>query len=142
MAGLADNTVGQTINLGSGYEIAINDLVREVARIAGQSEAAVVHDDPRPGDVLRLCADTTKARQLLGFEPKVTLGEGHKPWTIARSFAGARDDTELGKIRSQNQEDRIQEPVFRSKNEKTRPGLRRTTPFHSDCKTLDGRTRS
>lgn len=76
MAGLADNTVGQTINLGSGYEIAINDLVREVARIAGQSEAAVVHDDPRPGDVLRLCADTTKARQLLGFEPKVTLGEG------------------------------------------------------------------
>ena len=44
--------------------------------MVGQQDAAVVHDDPRPGDTLRLYADTTKARQLLGFEPTVTLREG------------------------------------------------------------------
>jgi len=76
MAGLADEAVGQTINLGSGGEITINELAREVATVVGQPDAPVIHDDHRPGDVLRLCADTTKARQLLGFEPEVILREG------------------------------------------------------------------
>jgi len=76
MAGLADDAVGQTINLGSGRESAINELAREVAAVVGRPDAAVIHDDPRPGDVLRHCADTTKACQLLGFEPRVTLREG------------------------------------------------------------------
>lgn len=73
MAGLADEAVGETINLGSGREITINELAREVAAVVGQPDAPVIHDNPRPGDVLRLCADTTKAQQLLGFEPQVTL---------------------------------------------------------------------
>lgn len=76
LAGLSDDAVGQTINLGSGYEIAINDLAREVAAIAGCPKAEVVHDIPRPGDVLRLYADTSKASQLIGFKPQVTLPEG------------------------------------------------------------------
>lgn len=76
LAGFADEAVGQTINLGSGGEVTINDLAGEVAAVVGRSDAPVIHDNPRPGDVLRLCADTTKARQLLGFEPEVTLREG------------------------------------------------------------------
>ena len=76
LAGFAEDAVGQTINLGSGREVAINDLAREVAAVVGRSDAQVIHDDPRPGDVLRLCADTTKARRLLDFEPQVTLREG------------------------------------------------------------------
>ena len=76
MAGLADRVVGQTINLGSGREVAINELAREAAVVVGRPDAAVLHHDPRPGDVLRLCADTTKARELLGFEPRITLREG------------------------------------------------------------------
>jgi len=76
VAGLADDAVGQTINLGSGREIAINELACEVVAVVGRRGVAVVHDDPRPGDTLRLCADITKARQLLGFEPKVTFREG------------------------------------------------------------------
>ena len=76
MAGFADSVVGQTINLGSGFEIAINDLAREVARIVGRLDAVVSHDDPRPGDVLCLYAETTKAQQLLGFKPQVPLREG------------------------------------------------------------------
>lgn len=75
-AGLADNVVGETINLGSAREISINELAREVAVVVGRQDAPVIHDDPRPGDVSRLCADTTKVRQLLGFEPRVRLREG------------------------------------------------------------------
>jgi UDP-glucose 4-epimerase len=76
LAGLADGAVGQTINIGSGREVAINDLAAEVAAAAGQPMPAVIHDEPRPGDVLRLFADTAKARDLLGFEAEFTLQEG------------------------------------------------------------------
>jgi UDP-glucose 4-epimerase len=76
LAGLADDAVGCTINLGYGREITINELAREVAAVVGRLDAAVIYDAPRPGDTLRLYADSTKAHQLLGFEPQVTLREG------------------------------------------------------------------
>lgn len=76
MAGFADTAVGHTINLGSGFEIAINDLAREIAYTVGRPDAVIVHDEPRPGDVLRLYAESTKANDLLGFKPQVTLREG------------------------------------------------------------------
>jgi len=78
MAGLSDAAVGKTINLGSGREIAIKDLAREVAAVTGQAEAKVIYDIPRPGDVLRLYADTSRAQQLIGFEPEVPLSDGLK----------------------------------------------------------------
>lgn len=76
LAGLAETAVGQTFNLGSGSEICINNLAHEVARAVARLNAQVIHDDPRPGDVLRLYADISKARQLLDFKPTVTLQTG------------------------------------------------------------------
>jgi UDP-glucose 4-epimerase len=76
LAGLSEATVGRTINLGSGTELSIGELTRQVAAAAGRSSVRVVHDEPRPGDVLRLCADTTLARELLGFQAAVPLAEG------------------------------------------------------------------
>ncbi len=73
---LADNVVGETINLGSRREITINELAHEVAVVTGRPDAPIVYADSRPGDVLRLCADVRKAQQLLGFEAQVTLHEG------------------------------------------------------------------
>jgi UDP-glucose 4-epimerase len=75
-AGLAEQAVGATINIGSGREVAIEDLAREAADVVGRPGAAVVHEAPRPGDVVRLCADATKARHCLGFEARVTIREG------------------------------------------------------------------
>jgi UDP-glucose 4-epimerase len=76
LAGEHERAVGETINLGSGGEVTIDDLAGLVARAAGRDQAAIEHHDPRPGDVLRLCADTGKARALIRFQPAVTLGEG------------------------------------------------------------------
>jgi len=46
--------------------------------IAGvaQRTPRLLHDDPRPGDVLRLCADVSQARDILGFSVRVSLTEG------------------------------------------------------------------
>jgi UDP-glucose 4-epimerase len=71
-----DDAIGETINLGSGREVTINDLASEVAAVTGRQTADIVHDAPRPGDVLRLCADSVKARGLLSFEPRVGLRDG------------------------------------------------------------------
>lgn len=76
LAGLVDEAVGQTFNLGSGQDISINQLAEEVAKVVGRSEVEVIHDPPRPGDIMQLQADATRARKILGFEPKVSLQEG------------------------------------------------------------------
>lgn len=75
-AGDSESAVGRTINIGSGREISIQDLAGEVARTAGRPDAETVKDNPRPGDVLRLCADVSEARELLGFKPKEDLRSG------------------------------------------------------------------
>ena len=76
LAGESAAAVGRTINLGSGSEVTINDLAATVARVAGRPGAAVVHEAGRPGDVLRLCADMSQARTLLGYDVRVTLDDG------------------------------------------------------------------
>jgi len=86
LGGSSDKAVGKTINLGSGKEVSINDLAREVARVAERPDAAIERDAPRPGDVLRLYCDSRLARELLGFAPTVGLRDGItrlKEWYLA-----------------------------------------------------------
>ena len=76
LAATTATAVGRTLNLGSGFELSINDLARAVAEITERPGAEVVHDEARPGDVLRLYADMSQAKSVLGYEPKVPLEEG------------------------------------------------------------------
>ena len=76
LAGRSEAAVGETLNLGSGREAAVLDLAHEVARVLGRGAPQVVHEAARPGDVRHLCADASRARELLGYEPRVSLAEG------------------------------------------------------------------
>ena len=76
LAGTAGAAVGRTINLGSGFELTINDLAKTVAHIAQRADAVVQYEEARPGDVLRLYADMSHARSLLGYEVRVSLEDG------------------------------------------------------------------
>jgi len=76
LAGRGEAAVGLTLNLGSGQEVSIRALADVVARAAGRETAEVRHDAPRPGDVARLLADTTLARERIGYESRVSLAEG------------------------------------------------------------------
>jgi UDP-glucose 4-epimerase len=78
-AGQTNQAIGHTINLGSGSEITVKSLAQTIAAVTGRPDCEIRHDPPRPGDVLRLYADITKARRLLGFQPTVAFHEGlHK----------------------------------------------------------------
>ena len=76
LAGEHDGAIGDTINLGSGTEVTINELGRQIASVTARPSAPLQHDRPRPGDVLRLCADVSHAQETLGFVPSVSLNDG------------------------------------------------------------------
>ena len=68
--------VGMTLNLGSCHETTISELAETVRKITNRPTAAIVYDSPRPGDVLRLFADSSKAEKLIGFRPTTSLEQG------------------------------------------------------------------
>jgi UDP-glucose 4-epimerase len=66
---------GKVINIGSGVETSITGLIDTIERVIGRS-ADRLHNPARSGGVSHLVADTSRARELLGFRPRVTLAEG------------------------------------------------------------------
>lgn len=75
-AGDSDRAVGETVNLGSGSEISILDLAETVTKAVDRPELEPEFHDPRPGDVLRLIADSSKAERLLGWRAQLSLEQG------------------------------------------------------------------
>lgn len=63
------------INVGSGTETSIRELVRLVLEIT-RSDAEVIYNPRSDPGVSRMCADLTLAREKLGYQPRVPLGEG------------------------------------------------------------------
>lgn len=78
-AAMVPEALGQTFNLGSGREISIGDLAHLIARLMGKTisvKADVQRVRPLSSEVGRLIADSTKARAMLGWEPRISLEEG------------------------------------------------------------------
>ena len=63
------------VNLGTGYEITIRDLANLIQRLVGY-EGELTWDATRPDGQPRRCLDTNRARELFGFEAKVSFEEG------------------------------------------------------------------
>jgi UDP-glucose 4-epimerase len=66
---------GETVNLGTGVGTSVNDIVRELQAIIGFREEPI-HDLPRPGEVQRIYLDASRAKRVLGWEPRVEFTEG------------------------------------------------------------------
>jgi len=71
-----DAAVGRTVNLGSGTEVSINELVRTVSAAVGRPDLTPWHSEPRPGDVRRLLVDSALMTELTGVQPRVGLAAG------------------------------------------------------------------
>jgi len=78
MAGECDALVGDVVNIARGQEVSVATLAQIVLDTLPESKSVIEHQAPRPGDVLRHYADITKARRVLGFEPRSALREGVK----------------------------------------------------------------
>ncbi len=81
----APNVAGEVINVAAGGRVSLLDLVRSLQVILGTAiEPSFA--PTREGDVRDSQADIFKARQLLGFEPAVSFGDGLRhtvEWVLA-----------------------------------------------------------
>lgn len=74
-AGGASTVNRLIINIGSGVPTSINDVVATIGRNMGK-ELTPLRVTAESGGVSRLCADLGRARERLGYTPKVSLEEG------------------------------------------------------------------
>jgi UDP-glucose 4-epimerase len=66
---------GAIINIGSGAETSINDLISTLGW-AAQRQPEVIYNPQQSGGMARLVASLTRAQQLLSYQPRVSLREG------------------------------------------------------------------
>jgi nucleoside-diphosphate-sugar epimerase len=82
--------IGQAFNIGSMTETTIGqaaDLIAELTGAAIKNIETSVALGPSYEDLARRIPDNTKAREVLGWSPEITLQEG-----LARTIAWARED--------------------------------------------------
>lgn len=72
-------SVGEVINIGCGREISIAELAQVILSVMGK-EAAILKEErrvrPEKSEVERLMCNNSKAMELLGWEPRISLKEG------------------------------------------------------------------
>lgn len=74
-AATAPNLNNQVINVGTGTETSIRELVRLILESTKREPEVIVNPQTNPG-VARMCADLTLAREKLGYQPRISLQEG------------------------------------------------------------------
>nr|HMN61414.1 GDP-mannose 4,6-dehydratase [Anaerolinea sp.] len=74
-AASAVNVNQQIINVGSGVETSLRDLVRQITETTGGSPQ-VIYNPRNEGGVRRMRADLSLAQQLLGYQPVTSLEQG------------------------------------------------------------------
>jgi nucleoside-diphosphate-sugar epimerase len=69
-----DGVAGEVFNLGSGTRTVLNDVIGVLAELLGDFD--VSYESRKKGDMTHTLADISKAREMLGYEPLVSLEEG------------------------------------------------------------------
>jgi dTDP-glucose 4,6-dehydratase len=75
----AENVLGEEINLGNDNTIRIGDLAEKIFGILGQTPGLTADPQrlrPDKSEVMKLWASNQKAKELIGWEPRVSLDEG------------------------------------------------------------------
>jgi dTDP-L-rhamnose 4-epimerase len=66
----------QAFNIGTGRATSIKKISELLAEGLGKDIAPIIVGKYREGDIRHCVADISKAKKMLGYEPKVTLEEG------------------------------------------------------------------
>jgi nucleoside-diphosphate-sugar epimerase len=66
---------GDIFNIGGGNRVSVNDLIKGIEK-AEKKKAIIQHTEFQKGDALDTLADTTKAREQLGWQPRIPIAEG------------------------------------------------------------------
>jgi GDP-L-fucose synthase len=64
------------VNIAYGKQTTVGEVVEAILKAAGREDAVVEYDETKPTALPFRMADTTKAREVLGFEPSISLEQG------------------------------------------------------------------
>ena len=81
MAATKDNIGGEAFQIASNEETTVEEITKKMIKILNQNgieNINVINSEMRLGDVRRNYSDTTKAKEKLGWQPKVNQDEGLK----------------------------------------------------------------
>jgi nucleoside-diphosphate-sugar epimerase len=87
----APGASGLVINVATGGRISLNCLL-DTLRTILDAQVPATYAEPRAGDIRDSQADITRARQVLGYEPRVTFEDGLRrtvEWFRGRHLAAA-----------------------------------------------------
>ncbi|MEM2362627.1 MAG: GDP-mannose 4,6-dehydratase [Candidatus Nezhaarchaeales archaeon] len=73
----AKGCAGMAFNIGSGTEVSIRELAEKLIKIFG-IKVKPIFTRRRASDIIRMCADVKRAKEVLGFEAKISLDQGLK----------------------------------------------------------------
>ena len=90
----SDAAVGAALNIGTGRSSTVNDVADALARGLGVDVEPTRTGQYRAGDIRHCFADSTLAKELLGFEAKVSLESGMRDLVRWLSDQTAEDRVE------------------------------------------------
>src|SRR5882762_2929070 len=76
LAAEAEKGIGEVINIANGEQVSINELFGRLKEVTGRDDIEPEYKEARTGDILHSLADINRARELLGYAPKVGLVPG------------------------------------------------------------------
>jgi dTDP-L-rhamnose 4-epimerase len=76
LAAREDAAVGKAFNVGSGRAVSVREVGATLAAVLGTDVQAQVVGKYRVGDIRHCFADISLAREVLGYEPRVTFEQG------------------------------------------------------------------
>ena len=71
-----DQIVGDTINIGTGVEVTLKDLIEKILGLMEMDNIGIGYLESRPADVPRLWVNATKFNTLTGFRSSYTMDKG------------------------------------------------------------------
>lgn len=74
----SDATRGKVINIASGYEISINELVTEMLHLMNIPNYSIIHTNPRDGDIRRHCGGVQLLQELTDYKPRPIVEDSLK----------------------------------------------------------------
>ena len=71
----APGAAGQAFNIACGDRITVNSMLQQINSIVGKS-ISPIYAEPRAGDIKHSQADISQAKDLIGYEPRMSFVEG------------------------------------------------------------------
>ncbi len=96
--GACDAAVGKTVNIGSNFEVSMQEVFERLLALTGSIATPVVEDErkrPQNSEVFRLWCDNALITELTGFKPHYDLKNG-----LSETVAWFRNPENLARYKS------------------------------------------